>query len=74
MHFQGIFNDIAEMWVDPGIRDYYAVPLPAIYERFMASKVTQGSMIWCWADDIFCVPGRGLRVRPRHHAEPFPGR
>ena len=57
--YQGIFNDVAEMWVDPGMRDYYAVPLPAIYERFMASKVTQGSMIWCWADDLFCVPGRG---------------
>ncbi|MFH1941364.1 MAG: hypothetical protein ABIL68_04610 [bacterium] len=48
------------MWIDPGIRDYYAEPLPAIYDCFMRSKVTQGSMIWCWADDIFCVPGRGL--------------
>ncbi|MFI5378918.1 MAG: glycoside hydrolase family 2 TIM barrel-domain containing protein [Tepidisphaerales bacterium] len=58
--FQGIFNDVAEMWVDPGIRDYYARPLPAIYDRFIKSRVTQGSMIWCWADDIFCVPNRGL--------------
>jgi len=58
--FQGIFNDVGEMWLDPGIRDYYAVPLPAIYDRFMTSRVTQGSMIWCWADDIFCVPNRGL--------------
>jgi hypothetical protein len=57
--FQGIFNDVAEMWVDPGIRDYYTEPLPAVYDRFMKSKATQGSMIWCWADDIFCVPGRG---------------
>jgi beta-galactosidase len=57
--FQGIFNDVAEMWVDPGIRDYYTVPLLAVYDRFMKSKSTQGSMIWCWADDIFCVPGRG---------------
>ncbi len=58
--FQGIFGDIAEMWIDPGIRDYYAEPLPAIYEAMMASDVTQGSQIWCWADDLFCVPGRGL--------------
>lgn len=58
--FQGIFHDVGEMWIDPGIRDYYAEPLPAIYDCFMRSKVTQGSMIWCWADDIFCVPGRGL--------------
>jgi len=57
--FQGIFNDVAEMWVDPGIRDYYTEPLPAVYDRFMKSKATQGSMIWCWSDDIFCVPGRG---------------
>jgi len=58
--FQGIFGDVAEMWVDPGIRDYYAAPLPAIYESFMKSRATQGSFIWCWADDIFCVPNRGL--------------
>jgi beta-galactosidase len=58
--FQGIFGDVAEMWVDPGVRDYYAAPLPAIYDRFMKSRVTQGSFIWCWADDIFCVSHRGL--------------
>ena len=58
--YQGIFGDVAEMWVDPGIRDYYVEPFPAIMDRFLASKVTFGSMIWCWADDIFCVPGRGL--------------
>lgn len=57
--FQGIWGDIGEMWLDPGIRDYYGVPLRAVYERLMQSKTTQGSMIWCWADDIFCVPGRG---------------
>lgn len=58
--FQGIFGDVAEMWVDPGVRDYYVTPLPAVYDRFMKSRVTQGSFIWCWADDIFCVPNRGL--------------
>jgi hypothetical protein len=58
--YQGIFNDVAEMWVDPGMRDYYAQPLPRIYEAFMKSHVTQGSMIWAWSDDLFCVPGRGI--------------
>jgi hypothetical protein len=58
--FQGIFGDVAEMWVDPGVRDYYVTPLPAVYDRFMKSRTTQGSFIWCWADDIFCVPNRGL--------------
>jgi len=58
--FQGIFNDVAEMWVDPGMRDYYVVPLQAIYRTMMDSKATQGSQIWAWSDDLFCVPGRGL--------------
>jgi beta-galactosidase len=58
--FQGIFGDVAEMWVDPGVRDYYVTPLPEIYDTFMKSRVTQGSFIWCWADDIFRVPNRGL--------------
>jgi len=58
--YQGIWGDLAELWVDPGIRDYYAEPLPAVYERFMRSKVTQGSFIWCWADDLSCVPNRGF--------------
>jgi beta-galactosidase len=79
--YQGIFNDVAEMWVDPGIRDYYVEPLRAVYARFMKSRSTQGSMIWCWADDIFCVPGRGLEygrgATRSHFLEPsyrIPGR
>lgn len=58
--FQGIFGDVAEMWLDPGIRDYYAEPLPAIYERMMRSRTIAGTQIWAWSDDIFCVPNRGL--------------
>lgn len=58
--YQGIWGDVAEMWLDPGIRDYYAEPLPAIYARFMQSKRIAGSQIWAWSDDIFCVPNRGL--------------
>jgi hypothetical protein len=58
--FQGIFEDVAEMWLDPGIRDYYAEPLPAIYDRMMRAKRIAGTQIWAWSDDIFCVPNRGL--------------
>ncbi|MCC6124883.1 MAG: discoidin domain-containing protein [Pirellulales bacterium] len=57
---QGIFEDVGELWLDPGIRDYYIEPYPAIYDYFMKSKTVQGSFIWCWADDLFCVPGRGF--------------
>ena len=79
--WQGIWGDVAEMWVDPGIRDYYGQPQPAIYERFISSRATQGSYIWCWQDDIFCVPGRGLEYgrgsTKSHFLEPayyMPGR
>jgi hypothetical protein len=58
--FQGIFGDVAELWLDPGVRDYYAQPLPAIYERMMRSRNIAGTQIWAWSDDIFCVPNRGL--------------
>jgi len=58
--FQGIFDDVAEMWLDPGIRDYYAEPLPALYARMMQSRNIAGSQTWAWSDDVFCVPNRGL--------------
>lgn len=58
--YQGIWGDLGELWVDPGIRDYYGEPFPAIYDAFMRSRSTQGSFIWCWGDDVFLVPGRGL--------------
>src|SRR5262249_11917148 len=58
--FQGIWGDADELWLDPGIRDYYVEPLGAVFDRMMRSRVTHGSMIWAWSDDIFCVPGRGL--------------
>ena len=58
--YQGIFGDVAELWLDPGIRDYYVEPLPAIYARMMGSRNIAGTQIWAWSDDIFCVPNRGL--------------
>jgi beta-galactosidase len=71
--FQGIWGDVAEMWVDPGIRDYYAEPLPSIYAKMIQSKNIMGSQIWAWSDDIFCVPNRGLeygrQTTPSHFVE-----
>jgi len=58
--YQGIFGDGTEMWVDPGVRDYYAEPLPAIYDLMVRTPNIAGTQIWAWSDDIFAVPGRGL--------------
>lgn len=71
--FQGIWGDVAEMWLDPGIRDYYAQPLGTIYEHMMRNPTIAGSQIWAWSDDIFCVPNRGLeygrQTTPSHFIE-----
>ncbi len=64
--FQGIWGDAGEMWLDPGIRDYYAEPLRPIYSEMMRSRNIAGTQIWAWSDDIFCVPNRGLEYG-RHY-------
>ena len=67
--FQGIFGDGDEMWVDPGIRDFYAEPLPAVFAKMMQSTNIIGTQIWAWSDDIFCMPHRGVEFSRR--AGPF---
>jgi len=57
--YQGIWNDGKALWRDPGIRDYYVVPLIDVMEAFWKSKVVQASFIWAWSDDMFLVPNRG---------------
>ncbi|MCC6124252.1 MAG: discoidin domain-containing protein [Pirellulales bacterium] len=57
--YQGAFYEHADLYLDPGIRDYYAEPLIDVYRKFAESKVVQGSQIWAWADDMFCVPNMG---------------
>jgi hypothetical protein len=57
--YQGIWNDGKALWRDPGIRDYYVVPLIDVMEAFWNSKVVQASFIWAWSDDMFLVPNRG---------------
>jgi hypothetical protein len=72
--WQGIWNDVGELWVDPAIRDAWVAPMVPIAEQFFSSKSTHGSMIWCFADDLFCVPGRGFEYGRNdtrsHFAEP----
>ena len=58
--YQGIWGDGDALWRDPGIRDYYVVPLVDVMEAFWHSKVVQASFTWAWADDMFLVPGRGV--------------
>ena len=57
--YQGIWSDGKALWRDPGIRDYYVVPLIDVMEAFWNSKVVQASFIWAWSDDMFLVPNRG---------------
>jgi hypothetical protein len=72
--WQGIWNDVGELWVDPAIRDAWVAPMVPIAEKFFASQSTHGSMIWCFADDLYCVPGRGFEYgrgdTRSHFAEP----
>jgi hypothetical protein len=79
--FQGTFQDHGDLYLDPGIRDYYAGPMIGVYEKFAASPVVQGSQIWAWADDMFCVPNTSLETGrgwyPPHRVEEIydvPGR
>ncbi|MEW5978459.1 MAG: glycoside hydrolase family 2 TIM barrel-domain containing protein [Acidobacteriota bacterium] len=58
--YQGIWSDTGELWRDPGYRDYYVAPLIETWEEMLRSKVTQGSFIWAWSDDLFAVPGRAF--------------
>lgn len=57
--FQGIGPNGKELEVDPGLRDYYVVPLLPVREAIAHSPTHLGTMIWCWADDVFQVPGPG---------------
>jgi beta-galactosidase len=57
--YQGIWKDGKALWRDPGMRDYYVVPLIDVMEAFWKSKVVQASFIWAWSDDMFLVPNRG---------------
>ncbi|HLQ36254.1 MAG TPA: glycoside hydrolase family 2 TIM barrel-domain containing protein [Planctomycetota bacterium] len=74
--WQDIWGDSDELWLDPGIRDYYITRLPQLYDRFIHSPVVQGTQIWAWSDDIFLLPGAGLEygradTAVRHASEQY---
>ncbi len=58
--WQNIWGDAGELWIDPGIRDYYITHQQKLFEHFIHSPVVQGTQIWCWSDDVFLLPGAGL--------------
>jgi hypothetical protein len=82
--FQGdLWGDTREMWIDPGERDYYIVPLIPVWDAVQESKNVQASIIWAWVDDAFLVPGRdseygrgsiGLPLHFLDHIYKMPGR
>jgi beta-galactosidase len=78
---QGAFHDHADLYLDPGLRDYYVVPMIGVYRKFVESNVVQGSQIWAWGDDMFCPPNQcrenGRGWIPGHYSEEMynlPGR
>lgn len=79
--WQDIWGDAEEVWIDPGIRDYYIEPYRNLYKHFIKSPVVQGTEIWAWSDDIFLLPGAGMEYgrgdTPRfyeHEQYSMPGR
>ncbi len=71
--FQGAFAEASDVYLDPGIRDYYVEPLVDVYRRFAQSKVVQGSQVWALSDELFCVPNmcreNGRCMFPGHFSE-----
>ena len=62
--FQGIYGDGFLLWIDPGMRDYYAEPLPAVLRRLHEEQGDAGH--------VHLVLGRRhvLRAEPRHRVRP----
>jgi len=48
-----------EVSLDPGLRDYYGLALERMWTRMQAADNCLGGTIWCWADDVFDIPGVG---------------
>ena len=57
-NFQTGQNNGEDLEVDPGIRDYWAVPHPAMLAEARKRPHLIGAVIWAWIDDIALLPGR----------------
>jgi hypothetical protein len=51
--------NVAEVEADPGVRDYWGRALQPMWDAMYASRGCLGGTIWCWADDVFELPGNG---------------
>jgi len=51
--------NVAEVEADPGLRDYWGRALQPMWDAMYASPGCLGGTIWCWADDVFELPGQG---------------
>jgi len=47
----------AEVAYDPGLRDYWGRAIAPMYDAMYAARECLGGSIWCWADDVFDLPG-----------------
>jgi hypothetical protein len=48
-----------EVTLDPGLRDYWGRALHPMWEAMQAAPYCLGGALWCWADEVFDVPGKG---------------
>ena len=44
--------------LDPGLRDYWVVPHPAMLSEVRKREQLIGALIWAWIDDTVLLPGR----------------
>jgi beta-galactosidase len=44
--------------LDPGLRDYWVVPHPAMLTEARRRPQLMGALIWAWIDDTVLLPGR----------------
>lgn len=58
--FQGFDENNAQLYLDPGMRDLWAVPLIDVWEEIERSPWYLGAFTWAWADDCFLIPGYGI--------------
>jgi beta-galactosidase len=60
MYDLGLFEDL-----DPGMRDYWIEGMPAIQRALDAGENQAGAVQFCWVDDAFLVPGKGIDITRR---------
>jgi hypothetical protein len=72
--FHGLYDHAFFEDVDPGMRDYWLEGLPEMLRTINAGENQAGTVQFCWVDDAFLVPGKGICVwrkyqPPYHYTE-----